>query len=143
MERSRNSLNVLDEVRLRQERLQQFVEHKGPYTTFDDWHVIGTTGEPAFQNAWINFNANAPEFAAFWKDSAGIVRLRGIIKSGTIALTAFTLPKGYWPLGTRRFAVGSAGAYGQIDVTITGTVIPTIGSNTWVSLDGVQFRAEV
>jgi hypothetical protein len=142
MERSRSSLTLPDETRQKVERLTERVEHGIDFTTFHDWHVIGTAGEPAFQNSWVNFNATADQFAAFWKDSAGIIRLRGIIKTGAVPSVAFTLPAGFRPAGLRRFAVSSAAAFGQVDVDPTGTVSPVIGSSTWVSLDGISFRTE-
>jgi len=142
MERSRSNLTVLDEVRLQQERLQQFAEHKGPYSTFEDWREVGSTDNPAFAGVWVNYDqAVVAERAAFWKDSAGMVILRGIIKTGTG--TIFTLPVGFRPLGTRRFAVIGNGAFARIDISDLGVVAIAVGSGTThLTLDGIAFRAE-
>lgn len=107
-----------------------------------DFHDIGATGEPAFQNGWVNWGA--PNFpAGYWKDPFGFVHLRGVIKSGTVGSAAFTLPPGLWPSATAGpFIVMSNGAAGRIDVGSDGTVTPLLpSSNTWVSLHGVYFKA--
>ena len=142
MERSRSSLTVLDETRLSVLRLAEQVEHGPDYSTFHDWHEIGAAGEPAFAGVWVNFdNAVVAERAAFWKDSAGIVRCRGMVKTGTG--TIFTLPVGFWPLGTRRFAVVGNGAFARVDVSNLGVVAISVGSGTThLTLDGIAFRAE-
>jgi len=79
--------------------------------------------------------------AGYYKDESGIVRLKGLIKSGTIGQTAFTLPIGYRPDTTLIFSVSSGGAYATLRVNSDGTVVPYTGANTYFSLDGVSFRA--
>lgn len=142
MERSRSSLTVLDEVRLNTERLQERVEHGITYSTFHDWHEVGSTGEPVFAGAWVNFdNAVVAERAAFWKNSSGNVILRGMVKTGSGLI--FTLPVGFRPAGTRRFSVDGNSAYARINVEVDGDVILVVGSGTTnLTLDGITFRAE-
>lgn len=95
---------------------------------------------PVFANAWANLAApNNP--AGYWKDSFGVVHLRGGIQSGTINTAAFTLPIGYRPNNTEVFAVTSNGAFGSVSVSSAGAVTPTVGSNVSVYLDGLTFRA--
>jgi hypothetical protein len=141
MERSRSSLTVLDEVRLEQERLAKRVDHAPRFSTFDDWHFVGAVGEPAFGAGWSNFNAIPDEMAAYWKDSAGIVRLRGIVIGGTG--TIFTLPAGYRPNGSRRFVVAGDNAFARITVAATGIVSLVSGTATsFLTLDAANFRGE-
>jgi hypothetical protein len=107
-----------------------------------NFHPIGATGAPPFTNAWVNWGA--PNFSAgYWIDPFGFVHLQGVIKSGTVGSSAFTLPPGLRPLATAGpFAVMSNGAVGRVDVGADGTVTPiTPSSNVYVSLHGVIFQA--
>jgi hypothetical protein len=148
MERSRSSLTLPDETRQKVERLTERVEHGIAYSTFHEWHVIGAAGEPAFQNSWTNYNLTAYPAAAFWKDSSGIVHLRGLVMSGGLN-TIFGLPAGYRigpniSIGTRAniFGVHAGGAEGRIDIYNTGAVLLAAGSTGYVALSGICFRAE-
>ena len=80
------------------------------------YREIGAVGQPAFQNAWVNFNAATWSTAAFYKDSQGIVHLKGTLDGGTAGTTAFTLPVGYRPAKNSEFAIGGAGAATAADV---------------------------
>ncbi|MCP4710447.1 MAG: hypothetical protein GY869_17630 [Planctomycetes bacterium] len=51
---------------------------------------------PAFQNSWINYGSGYNP-AQYFKDSMGIVHLRGLVKNVTLGQTVFTLPAGYRP----------------------------------------------
>jgi hypothetical protein len=108
----------------------------------DIWHLIGTAGEPAFQNAWVNHGA-AGSPAGFRKTPDGRVSLQGLIKSGTVDATdtqpTFTLPAGYRPSATQRFPAPSAGLYGQVDITAAGLVVVAKGTNSDVDLAGIEF----
>jgi S-layer homology domain len=66
-------------------------------TQSEDFHIVGTAGEPAFQNGWHNAPFGGAT-AGFFKDALGIVELKGnIIVNGVGGATAFTLPAGYRP----------------------------------------------
>lgn len=96
----------------------------------------------AFTNSWVNFGGSEDN-AAYWRTSSGLVLLRGVIKLGGIGTVAFTLPVGFRPGGTRRYAAISAGAVsGYITVTANGQVTISGGTNTYVDLAPVIFRAE-
>lgn len=112
--------------------------------TLYPWRAIGSGGEPVFANAWVNFGSTFAA-AAFRKDAAGLVYLKGLIKDGTINTNAFVLPAGYRPAEDRVFAVLSGGAVGRVDITSAGAVVPkTPISNTFVGLDGIApFPAEL
>ena len=102
---------------------------------------------PVFANGWVNYS-NAYSHAGYFKDSVGVVHLRGLIKNGTLTEMAFTLPVGYRPAKRGVFSVitdsGSFSdvAVGRMDIKGAGQVIPVAGSNSWISLEGVTFRAE-
>lgn len=95
----------------------------------------------SFQNSWVNYGTPYHD-AQFTIDGNGLVRLRGVIKSGTITAIAFTLPAGYRPSNTMIFRAVSNGGHSQLDIGSNGTVTPQVGSNTWYSLDGTTFVAE-
>jgi hypothetical protein len=115
-----------------------------PTVAVDPWHLVGGSGEPAFASGWVNYDANFP-LCAFRKYPDGRVRLQGMIKSGNIAQTAFTLPVGYRPVdpqtgsGQAIFTAISNSAICDLRIYLDGRVVPQTGSNIWVSLDGVEF----
>ncbi|PAD78019.1 hypothetical protein [Paenibacillus campinasensis] len=102
---------------------------------------------PTLLNGWENYGGSFTK-AGYYKDSAGIVHLKGLIKFGTaVAGTLlFTLPEGYRPNAVMIFPVssnnGSQNVLARLDVTSTGSVIFNSGGNSWFSLDGVHFLAE-
>lgn len=95
---------------------------------------------PTLQNGWVKYGDVFTD-PAYMKDSRGFVHVRGLVKSGTVGATIFTLPAGYRPAGSVRFATDSNGAYAAVTVTAAGLITST-GSNTWVFLDAILFRAE-
>jgi hypothetical protein len=130
----------------------------------ENFHVVGTPGEPSFQNSWDNGGGNG-ETAAFFKDHEGIVHLQGNIHGGTGGSTMFQLPAGYRPADGKvlRFAVMCTCAAtdpqggqvslptGQLDVEGPGVsptsagvvlIVPPLAAPGYVSLDGITFRAE-
>lgn len=102
---------------------------------------VGTSGQPAFQGTWVNYAAGYEE-AGYWKDPWGVVHLCGTVKNGTINTPIFTLPGGYRPKAREMF-VNQAGADTgfRLDVSAAGDVIPVNGTNGYVSLSGITFRA--
>jgi hypothetical protein len=113
------------------------------------WHEVGSTGEPPFQNSWVNLDSSGLATAAFYKDPFGVVRLKGIVSGGTVSTAVFTLPAGYRPPKTEDFpAVSFGGTSPSIvlaDVIVgdDGTVqIAVSAGNTssGVTLDGITFR---
>jgi len=92
---------------------------------------------PQFANGWKNFSTTL--IARFTQLSCGLVVLSGAIISGTIGGTAFTLPEAMRPSQDCNFAVDSNDAFGKLVVQASGSVIPTVGSNAFFSLDGATF----
>jgi hypothetical protein len=105
-------------------------------------NVVGATGQPAFQNSWVNFDTTTFHGLRFWRDPVGVVHLEGLIKSGVVPSVVFTLPNGYLPINGHTFTVISNGAIGRVDVAPTGNVVVQAGNNTYVALSGITFRQE-
>jgi hypothetical protein len=117
------------------------------------WHYIGDPGEPVFQAGWVNYDpatthTNAYfQHAAYYMDRLGIVHLGGLIKDGGLGSTVFALPgMGLCPHYARTWAQISAGGVARVTLTPlepTGTcrLVVDSGSNVWVSLDGISYRA--
>jgi cytoskeletal protein CcmA (bactofilin family) len=96
---------------------------------------------PAFMNSWTNYDTTYNP-AGYFKDSLGIVHLRGLVKNGTNNTTIFTLPVGYRPSNRELQAVQTnPNTIGRVDILADGQVTVVSGSNVWVSLDGITFRA--
>lgn len=111
--------------------------------TMDTWHSVGAAGEPAFANSWVNFDTANYGSAGFRKYPDGRVRLRGLIKSGTIPAGVFTLPVGYRPPKQLLFACDTnPGAMADVRIQTDGQVVVQTGSVTWVALDNVEFDTE-
>lgn len=102
--------------------------------------VVQAWQAPTLVSGWVNYGSGFNP-AGFYKDPFGIVHLRGLLKSGTVASSAFTLPIGCRPTKTESFAVSSNGAYGQVYVSAAGDVTLVVGNNAYFSLDGITFRA--
>lgn len=110
------------------------------------WRVVGASGQPAFQNGWVN-SAGGAETVAFYRDALGFVHLRGSVKSGTADAIVFVLPLGYRPLGII-FALSASPADGGSStawINASGEVHTNwfgSGNTTGRSLDGFNFFAE-
>jgi hypothetical protein len=111
----------------------------------EDWQV------PTLGNGWVDFGGSYSP-AAYFKDSCGIVHLRGLIKGGAFSSPGgdkpvFTLPAGYRPAGQELHGACSSGSstdnprMGRVDITPDGRVFVVGGSNAWITLCGISFRA--
>jgi len=97
---------------------------------------------PTLLNSWANFGSGY-NTAGYAKDPGGVVRLRGLISGGTATAgtVLFTLPVGYRPAARELFVVLSNNAIGRVDIETNGNVTIQIGSNVYLQLDGLTFRA--
>lgn len=86
----------------------------------EDWHEIGATSEPGFQNSWVNV-AGAFATAAFRKLPTGLVLLKGVIKTGNLNTIAMTLPAGYRPAASTDVGTFAAGGSTQIGLLRIGS----------------------
>jgi hypothetical protein len=111
-------------------------------TQSEAYHIVGTAGEPPFQNGWVNYG-NGYSHAGFFKDALGIVHLKGTLFGGN-GTTAFTLPKGYRPAEHLISSAGSGDVIAASLVIFTdGELRPFCASNfnnCTVGLDGLSFR---
>lgn len=109
----------------------------------EDWHIVGTEGEPAFQNGWVQYSWDHPQIS-FYKDNYGIVHLKGLTKSGTANTIIYTLPVGYRPKENMHLIIQG----NQTDPVCTahvyanGDVKERTGDNVWMTLDGISFKAD-
>ena len=122
----------------------------------DDWRTAHKTFEgvkgggyvvdqeawiaPTLQNSWINYDASYFNPAGYFKDTMGIVHLRGVVKNGTLSAAIFTLPAGYRPARMEMFAVPSGGM-AICEVSAAGEVLPLTATSDYFSMDGITFRA--
>lgn len=114
---------------------------------------VASSGTPIGQliNGWLPFDSvRTPRL---WRDGATRrVQLTGRVKSGTIgtvlADALLLLPAGYRPAQPLTFAVASNDLFGEVIIGANSAtsgcydVLATVGSNAWVSLDGISFLAE-
>jgi len=108
---------------------------------------IGEPNNPGFENGWVNFDVATWSPASIELDADGTVSLYGLVR-GTQSTAApspsnviFTLPAGYRPMRAQVFATASNNAFGRVTVLPNGKVVAEVGSTTWMSLNGVSFRA--
>ncbi|NET44639.1 hypothetical protein [Okeania sp. SIO2B3] len=98
---------------------------------------------PSFQNSWVNALPTLYNLAGYFKDSLGIVHLRGFVKnvSSNPSNLIFTLPTGYTPPRRELHIACSEQNPGRIDIEANGKVSLQAGSRAWICLDGITFRA--
>lgn len=103
--------------------------------------TVGSWKDATLLNGWVNYGAPFTP-ASYCIDTLGIVRLRGLVKSGTIGESTpiFQLPAGFLPPYTYIFVISSNLAFGEVRVDAQGNVYAESGSNSYVSLDGISFR---
>ncbi|KAA3660334.1 MAG: hypothetical protein DWQ10_06915, partial [Calditrichaeota bacterium] len=122
----------------------RFFASQGGIITQEDWSNVpaaSSNKNDRFQNSWENYS-NTFNQAAYFKDSMGIVHLRGLVKKGTIGTHIFILPNGYRP-PKRELMVACThpNIAGRVDIWNDGKVVAQGGSNLWISLDGITFKA--
>ena len=95
---------------------------------------------PTLINGWVAFGG-AEDGPTYYKDDFGNVKLRGVVKSGTLSM--FKLPIGYRPAKNKYFAVISNNVPGFVLIDPSGGVIPLAGtSNVFVALDSISFKVD-
>ena len=104
--------------------------------------VQGAWITPTLINGWVSFGG-AEDGPAYYKDNFGNVKLRGVVKSGTLSVSMFNLPIGYRPAKNKYFAVISNNVPGFVLIDPSGGVIPLAGtSNIFVALDSISFKVD-
>lgn len=89
-----------------------------------------------FQNNWENYGSGSFANAAYRKIGK-IVKIRGMVKGGTIGQPIFQLPSGFRPSNTviATCACSPTGTPCEVRVQTGGTVVPQTGSTSWTSID--------
>jgi hypothetical protein len=98
---------------------------------------------PTLLNSWVNFGSGYS--VAGYQKSDGIVRLKGLIKSGTTTggTVLFTLPSGFRPAATLQFMTEANSTLAVLEILSTGDVtIAVVGSSAFLTLSGISFVAE-
>jgi len=85
-----------------------------------DWHYVGASGEPAFQNSWTNVG-DPYQVARFGKEPSGKLQIEGRITGGALNTVAWTNPVGFRPPKKMVFYVVLA-ASGHVEVDTNGDV---------------------
>jgi lysophospholipase L1-like esterase len=97
---------------------------------------------PTLQNGWTSFNISTHSQEGYYKDAAGVVHLKGLIKGGSTAASSviFNLPAGHRPAKILFCPICAYSLFGSIQILPNGNVIvDNIPNNTYVSLEGVSF----
>lgn len=91
----------------------------------EGWREVGDAAgkNPAFANSWANVGGTNA-VAAFYKDSFGLVHIKGRVDSGALNTAIFTLPEKYWPDEVIFFANMQGAAAIVIRVNTSGEVSP-------------------
>ncbi|MCP4707331.1 MAG: hypothetical protein GY869_01790 [Planctomycetes bacterium] len=96
---------------------------------------------PSLLNGWINYGSGYNP-TQYFKDSNGIVHLRGVVKNGSIGTTIFNLPAGNRPEFTElQAAIATTSTIARIEILSNGDVKLVVGNAAGISLDGISFRA--
>lgn len=90
------------------------------------------------QNGWVDYGVPYTS-AAYTKTSAGVIVLKGMIRTGSVSAPIAILPLGYRPSGYIMFENASNDSGGRLDVRSDGTISVSIGSNPYLSLDEITF----
>lgn len=100
---------------------------------------------PTLLNSWANYDTVNYNPVGYFKDTLGIVHLRGAMKNGTIGQVIFVLPAGYRPAKIEWHVAISCSpttlTLALVTVSSDGNVVASNGANAWFSLDGIIFRA--
>lgn len=106
------------------------------------WHLVGATGEPAFQAGVSNLAGDTA--VGFRKYPDGRVRLKGCANTGAVSTQVFQLPVGYRPsTDWRRFmCTDQSGNAVYVYITALGQVMKQTAAPTNVDLSTVEFDTE-
>lgn len=114
--------------------LLNFIANKNPFG-------VTKVLRPTFTNSWVDFDTTSFGPVYYYKDKTGMVSVTGLMKSGTLATSAFTLPAGMRPTNKLLFTTTNNGALGRVDVNTDGTVVMAAGSTADCSLNTIKFIA--
>jgi len=95
-----------------------------------------------YLNSWVSYGSGYAA-AGYYKDSMGIVHLRGLVKNGSSGTAVIgILPVGYRPETRWLTNSTSNNLFCRFDIATDGSIAPGSGTSTnWVSLYNISFRA--
>lgn len=103
------------------------------------WQSVST-----YFNSWAEYDLTGAYGPVRYRRHMQLTTIQGLVRLGTLAATAFTLPVGYRPSRTlilsSRDAAGAT-SYNELRIDASGNVIPYVGNNTWFSV-AATFVAE-
>lgn len=111
-----------------------------------DWHTVGTAGEPAFQNSWVDYPGTTFQDCRFTQKS-GIVYAQGLA-AGTAAAfntTIWYMPASYFQHVTRpRFAITCGDPHGAGFADVFGSLAPgavqtSASAKTWNNMQPIVY----
>ena len=94
---------------------------------------------PTLLNSWENFSGIHAS-VGYYKDTMGVVHVKGVLKSGGVGVTCFVLPSGYRPSEYMEYASIAQSGVAQIEIGSDGAVVIASGSATWTSMCNISFR---
>jgi hypothetical protein len=104
-----------------------------------EWH------DPEYLNDWVEYGTTGTyQQPQYRMQTDGSVRLRGLVKDGTLNAPAFILPVGYRPSRLEVFSTLCAGnLVARCEIESNGEVTLSSPSSTvgWYSLSGISFEA--
>lgn len=115
----------------------------------DEWHIVGTEGEPQFVTGWGHSAGTVPpsqngNAQIMFTRRGGRVELRGraTLTSGS-ATNVFALPEAYWPDNDLLLpGQGALGAHLSVGIDMaTGMV--SVSGGTELVLDGLSYLARI
>lgn len=116
------------------ERVRNHSAALRPVVKADNWMAIDLSA-----SGWDNRAGHAP---AGYQRRGGTVILRGVVEGGATGAVIVTLPPGLRPEFLLRLATVCAGpSTGWVGVDTDGAVNVVTGGASWISLDGLAFRA--
>lgn len=118
---------------------------------WNDWHVVGQPGEPAFLNAWAHSPGALPPGQngfgqVMFTMRSGRVELRGQCERSTGAAGIFNLPEPYWPDNDLIIPVtGALGTFASISIEFSSGLVSMVtgDASTVVVFDGVSYLARI
>lgn len=107
----------------------------------EDWNM------PPLESGWQTYGDGVEYGTARYKKVDGVVYMKGLLRSGTIANNStgagriFLLPPGYRPKQRLMFAVFSDGGGSRLDILSNGSVLAVTGQNGYYTI-ACSFLAE-
>jgi hypothetical protein len=96
---------------------------------------------PSLLNGWSVYESSRPP--QYYKDQIGRIHLSGLLKAGNVSTgtVIFVLPEQLRPLQLLTLMVTVSGGSAQFNIHPDGSCTVGVGTNAYISLDGVSFLA--